>query len=489
MCINTMYDIMKQIAYGGCLLIGMIYLFKRMKFKQFKGPLPLPIIGNLYDPKAISIITYINSCIRKYGSIFTFWAGYKPMLVISDPILVRKILTDTSTFIKGPDYTEKFSVVFGEGLVTSNGNKHKVDRMCLGRFFTKTHITQHYKTICKCTDKMIEEVLTPNLDKIIDIQDFFHILSLRIFGKFSIGIDYSLPQNRAAAKNLNSGVKEGSNIIGTHIILNIPMLSFLPSVRKVKKIVNNVNNHINKIILERYNIIIKKEAVKDDILSALILHNLQNNNNQIDLKYIQDHLRTTLAAGHDTTAFFGCYMIYLLSKHSDVQDKIREEIYNQLQDTTLISDEDVSKLTYCRCVLQEVLRLYTIIPFVNRTSTKDYLIETTGQIIPANTTILIPLSIMNRSETIWENPNSFKPERFIDTPGHNNAKKGYLPFGYGSRSCIGVNLALTEGIIMMVKIVEQFKIYPDPNFKPDIISGISLISKNGIRVRLENILK
>ena len=71
--------------------------------------------------------------------------------------------------------------------------------------------------------------------------------------------------------------------------------------------------------------------------------------------------------------------------------------------------------------------------------------------------------------------------------GHNNAKKGYLPFGYGSRSCIGANLAMSEGIIMMIKLVSQFNILPDPTFKPRIIAGISLISKNGIRVKLENI--
>tara|TARA_Y100000816_G_scaffold292320_1_gene286989 strand:+ start:690 stop:2171 length:1482 start_codon:yes stop_codon:yes gene_type:complete len=488
-----MNDAMKHIINGLLFFIAILYTSKRFKFKQFKGPMPLPLIGNLYDPKSMSVITYINSCIRKYGPIFTFWAGYKPMLVICEPTLVRKILTNTSIFIKGPDYTEKFSVVFGKGLVTSNGKKHKEDRGCLGRFFTKSHIALHHQMICENTDKMIEEELMPNLDKIIDMQDFFHILSLRIFGEFSIGMDYSLPENHNAAKKLNTGVKEGSNIIGTHIILNIPMLFFLPSVQKVKTIVANVNNHINTIINERYTSIKKNkltnEPVNDDILTTLILRNPENKLDESKKKDIQDHLRTTLAAGHDTTAFFGCYMAYLLSNHPIVQEKIRNEIRSQLHDTAVITEEDITKLTYCRCVLQEVLRLYTVIPFINRTSTKDYFIETTGQTIPANTTILIPLSIMNRNETIWENSNHFNPERFLNITGHNNAKLGYLPFGYGSRSCIGANLALTEGMIMMVKLVSRFKIHPIPNFKPSIIAGISLISKNGINVKLEEIEK
>jgi cytochrome P450 len=471
------------------------YLYQQVKYRSFKGPFPLPLFGNIYDPSLLCIIKYLHSCIHRYGSIFLFWVGMKPTVVVCDPVMVRKILVDTKTFVKGPDYTEKFSLVFGQGLVTSNGAKHKEDRACLGRFFTKVHIEKYHKMICETTDKMIEEEIVPHLGKIMDIQDFFHILSLRIFGKFSMGIDYSQPKYKAIAKNLNKGVKEGSSIIGKHIIFNIPMFSFIPSIYKVKQIVSFVDEHIKDIIAQRMNCMEKKMALKDDLLSALLhqykekqekQENIETKEN--DLTFVYDHIRTSLAAGHDTTAFFGCYMAFLLAKHPEVQDKIRNEIKSQLTNTTYIDEEAMSKLPYCRCVLQEVLRLYTIIPFVNRTTIKDYKIEDTNQTIPAHTTILLPLSIMNRSKHIWKNQNEFIPERFVDIQGHNNAQKGYLPFGYGTRSCIGANLAMTEGIIMMVKLVSQFQFYPDETFKPHIIAGISLISKNGIHVRLEPIV-
>ena len=474
-----------------CLYTSMFlhYLYQHVKFRSFKGPLAIPLLGNIYDPSLLCIIKYLHACIHRYGTIFLFWVGIKPMVVVCDPIIVRKILVDTKTFIKGPDYTEKFSLVFGQGLVTSNGVTHKEDRACLGRFFTKTHIEKYHKMICETTDKMIEEEIVPNLGKVMDIQHFFHILSLRIFGKFSMGIDYSLPKYKSIAKKLNKGVKEGSSIIGKHIIFNIPMFSFIPSIYKIKQIVSFVDEHIKEIIEHRLMCMDKKMALVDDLLSALLrqykekIETSEKQDN--DLTFVYDHIRTSLAAGHDTTAFFGCYMAFLLAKHPEVQDKLHSEIKSQLQTTTYIDEDAMSKLPYCRCVLQEVLRLYTIIPFVNRTTTKDYHMEDTHQTIPAHTTILVPLSIMNRSKHIWNNPNEFIPERFVDIQGHNNAQKGYLPFGYGSRSCIGSNLAMAEGIIMMVKLVSQFQFYPDETFKPHIIAGISLISKNGIRVRLE----
>ena len=480
----------KNLFYILLIIIFSIYLYKRIKYIQFKGPIPFPVLGNLYDPKAAFVITYINSCINKYGNIFTFWAGPKAMLVVSEPEIVRKILTDTKVFIKGTDYTEKFSVVFGQGLVTSNGEKHRKDRGCLGRFFTQKYISEYNNLICELTDNMIIENILPNIGKIMDIQNFFHILSLRIFGKFSIGIDYSLPENQEFALKLNSGVKQGSNIIGTHIILNIPMLPFLPSVKKLKSIVKNVDNHISDIINKRLELIKNEENCPDDILNTLInrsLRNYLNDSFDYTMKDIHEHIRTALAAGHDTTAFFGCYMTYLLSLYPEIQNKIRTEINKNLSNTDYLSNEDIDKLKYCKCVLKEVLRLYTIIPFINRTCVTKYKIEGTNYVIPANTVILIPLTNMNRSSKIWENPTTFNPDRFIDYPSINIPKKGYFPFGYGSRGCIGTNLAMVEGIIMMVKLVSKFKIYPDPNFKPDIIAGISLISKNGINVRLEKL--
>lgn len=479
-----MNDIVKTILTASFIFICSHYLFQQIRFQQFKGPLSLPLIGNLYDPKMPFVIQYLKSCIEKYGSIFTFWVGMKPMLVVTEPQLVRKILTDTKTFVKGPDYTEKFAVVFGEGLVTSNGEKHKLDKRCLGRFFTKTHIEKYHEMICEETDKMIEEELIPNVGTIMNIQDFFHLLSLRIFGQFSMGKDYSLPENQEIAKKINNGVKTGSNIIGYHIIMNIPMFSFLPSIKKVNKIVEYVDRHINEIVNDKIQKTTETKLTEDDILSTLIIRHLDELTKD-KIKPIYDHIRTTLAAGHDTTAFFGCYMAYLLANNPEVQDKIRDEIKIHITNYKYIIETEISKLSYCRCVLQEVLRLYTIIPFVNRTTTKNYIIEETQQVIPKNTTILIPLTLMNRSDKIWENPTLFKPERFLDILGHNSAKHGYFPFGYGSRTCIGSNLAITEGMIMMIKLVHQFDLYPDSTFKPDIIAGISLVSKNGINVRLE----
>ena len=470
MFLSILYTLIKIVLIYSIL----IFIYNKYKLYHFNGPLALPIFGNLYKKKAFRFIHFINDCKHKYGKIFLFWSGTKPMIVICDTFVTRNILSDNNTFEKGEDYTQKFSFVFGNGLVTSNGEKHKNSRKCLGRFFVKNNVDNYLSMMCQSTNKMIEEKLENNVNKKFDVQNFFHILSLRIFGKFSLDIDYSEKENVNVAEDINKDVKIGSNLIGKHIIMNIPMLSFLPSIKILDKIVKRIDKHIENIIKLR-----KKNdgSDKDDILNQLLL----DNNN----KDIFHQIRTLLSAGHDTTAFFGCYMIYLLSHNQKVQDKIKEEVDRVLKGKKDITSSNINEMKYCRMVMLETLRLYTIIPFLTRKSVKDYQIKDTKLIIPKNTTVLIPLTVINRDSDNWENPNEFNPERFRDVNGTSIPKKGYLPFGYGLRTCIGNTLAISEGIIMLALIMQEYRVLPDLDFKPKIIAGISLISKNGINVILK----
>ena len=95
-----------------------------------------------------------------------------------DLAYVRQILTDTKSFIKGDDYTMKFSVVFGEGLVTANGERHKHDRSCLGKYFLRSSIEAKLEMICKQTKMAMDEVLEQAVGsgEGFDVQDYFHLV-------------------------------------------------------------------------------------------------------------------------------------------------------------------------------------------------------------------------------------------------------------------------------------------------------------------------
>lgn len=426
------------------------------------------------------IITYLRKQSKIHGKMFSFWPGMNPYLVISDKAAAREVLSDTHVFVKGSDYTDKFGVVFGEGLVTSNGSTHKEDRACLGKFFTKASIDVHLGMFCRETMRMMDEALEPHVGtgRAHDVQHFFHILALRVFGQLSVSVDYGSPAMASLATELNEGVKYGSHVVGESIVLNIPMSPLLPRVRKLRRIVQFVDDHMDTVIDARLAAMKRGEDTPSDALAAML-------DAQQPREKMHDQLRTLLSAGHDTTAFFGCYMAYLLAQHPAVQDKVKAEVARVLQGRTDMTPGDQAELKYCRMVMQETLRLYTIIPFVNRTAAKDHVLKDSKRTIPKGTVVLVPLTLMNRDGDQWEDPNAFKPERFEAITSHSSAKHGYLPFGYGSRTCIGNTLALSEGTVMVALLMQRYRLLPVEGFKPEVIAGISLVSKNGIQVRIE----
>lgn len=220
----------------------------------------------------------------------------------------------------------------------------------------------------------------------------------------------------------------------------------------------------------------------DDCLTAMLAENM----NDTDML---DHLTTLLSAGHDTTAYFAAYMCYLLAANPDIQSRLRAELMTVLggrfSGDCDITGDDVSEMKYMQKVMQETLRLYSIIPCVSRLSTYDVHIKEANVTIPAGSNLLIPMFLINRDPELWENPSVFNPERFEGKGNEfTSANKGFFPFGYGSRTCIGNTLAQFESAAFIAQLLMKFELQPDEGFKPAIFAGISLTTSNGINVKL-----
>jgi hypothetical protein len=98
------YNITISILSMGLLsILYFVQLFIRqcILLKKFKGPFAIPFVGNCYSPDALFLLRYLGKLRKRFGKIFTFFAFQKPYLVVCDPNVVRRVLSDTKTYIKG----------------------------------------------------------------------------------------------------------------------------------------------------------------------------------------------------------------------------------------------------------------------------------------------------------------------------------------------------------------------------------------------------
>ena len=184
-------------------------------------------------------------------------------------------------------------------------------------------------------------------------------------------------------------------------------------------------------------------------------------------KLTKDDLLATvidvLFAGVDTTSNTMQWMLYMMAKNPDKQDILRQEVLSVLGDTTLATPTTLKLMPYLKAWVRETLRLYPFIA-IPRQPTEDLVLS--GYFIPGGTAHVAFLTFsMGRDEELFENAEAFKPERWLREKDFVLTKAveafSSIPFGFGTRMCLGRRIAELELHLLLARIVQQFDIsYP-----------------------------
>ncbi|KAJ8973166.1 hypothetical protein NQ317_007507 [Molorchus minor] len=171
-------------------------------------------------------------------------------------------------------------------------------------------------------------------------------------------------------------------------------------------------------------------------------------------------------AGFDTVSSLMCFMGYELAVNPDVQDRLREEVKETLEECDgKLTYEALTKMKYMDMVVSETLRKWPSAVVVDRVCTKPYTIEPKlphekPVHIKKGDVLWIPIFGIHHDPQYYPNPERFDPERFNDENKKNIKPYTYLPFGLGPRNCIGSRFALLETKTIVFNILRNFQIVP-----------------------------
>ena len=211
----------------------------------------LPLLGNAVEA-APAFMRFLLREAKKVDGLFLFWpGGARPICVVATPAAARAVLADQRRFPKGADYRDKFGLVFGDGLVTSAGASHATARRVLGRYFTRAALEAKAGAIAAAFDDTAAEILDPAVAAAVgavgaggrgadvDVQEFFHLATLRAFCRAMLSediFDWTCPGREGrgdVARYVAAEVSFGSNVVGEHMLYNVPMSRLFPRVRRI----------------------------------------------------------------------------------------------------------------------------------------------------------------------------------------------------------------------------------------------------------------
>ena len=221
---------------------------------------------------------------------------------------------------------------------------------------------------------------------------------------------------------------------------------------------------------------------RNDLVTRLLAVTDPETGRSMSDRDVVDNLLTFLVAGHETTALALTWTFYLLSLHPEIAERVVQEIETVTQGGSLC-EEHVEALSYTRQVVQEAMRLYPPAPVVVRAAIRDVYLG--NELIRAGSPTYIPVYAIHRHQLLWDEPDTFDPDRFAPEAVKARHRYAYLPFGAGPRICIGMSFALTEAVVILATLLRSVRLELRPGYVPELKQRITLRPAAGMPMRLQ----
>lgn len=372
-----------------------------------------------------------------------------PLYFVCDPESIEQVLTK-----KAANYPKRRSIkplkeLLNNGLVTSDGTQWQTDRKALQNIFN-TSLASFQESTTLILDKKIEQLKKVPPDKPLAVYDIFFEITYEIIQHFFLPEptqEYVLEQIDADIKLIVQFLFRRSEFPDFLIPIGTP----LPFYRKARAAIDRFDALIFNEIKA-----IKSGKVKHKNGFLNVLCQIPH----FSIKDIRDQTFTFLLAGHETTLLTLHNFWYAMNLNPLKAKMVVEEI----RSTSTSCVKNIREIPYTYAMLNETFRCFPPITLIARDSVHSDTLG--GYHLPKNSIIILPISSIHRHPDLWETPEMFKPERFLNKD-ENAYRYRFLPFSDGPRFCIGKQFALSELSMIISSFLHHF------DWKPSSDNNIS----------------
>jgi cytochrome P450 len=205
----------------------------------------------------------------------------------------------------------------------------------------------------------------------------------------------------------------------------------------------------------------------DDFFSA-ILYDKSGIAHNLEWGEMVAEVSIMMNAGSDTTAIAMNNVMYLLLKHPQCLEKLREELDGALDEDEVVAPYDkVKHLPYLRACLDESMRLFPPTTFGLPRRTPPEGAPVVGDYIPGNTTVSISSYVAHRDPSVFPDPETYNPDRWYGEAGK-ELQPYFIAFSAGARGCIGRNISYLEQMVLLASLLHRYEFaLPDPQWEPE----------------------
>ncbi|XP_063162386.1 cytochrome P450 2J2-like [Candoia aspera] len=446
-------------------------LFLAVQFLQLQwarkqlppGPVPLPIIGNLWLLGFALKREVLMKLTTIYGNIYTVWLGRTPLVVLNGYKAVKEGLITYTEETSGRPLTPLFKDLMGEkGVFMTTGHTWKQQKrfvmmtlrnLGVGRKALENQIQEEAHNLLKVFESKKGSAFDPQTAIVHAVAN---IICSFVFGQ-------RFPEEDAHFNKLLKAIHMVTYVSGSfwgRVYDSFPTI--MRTFQRPYQSLFEYNEFMHNLVKDRVQSHKErwKEGNKPQDLIDFYLDLISKSREDPASIFSEDNVLQMIvdlliggAETSSTTLYWG--LLYLL-KNPDVQEKIHHEIDTVLGHSQMITYEDRNRVPYTNAVLHEIVRYSNVtITGPPRKCLKDIVVL--GFPIRKGTLMLPNSHSVLYDPECWETPWKFNPGHFLDSEGNFVNNEAYLPFSAGRRACLGEPLARRELFVFFTNLLRSFK--------------------------------
>jgi cytochrome P450 len=437
--------------------------------RRVSAPLPAAIGADPPGPRgrfplgslpefAGDILGFLTRCVREYGDFVRFRIpGYEVFVLHRPQDIERVLLTERGNFVKHSFFWRHVTAIFGNGLLTSEGDFWLRQRRLAAPAFHPERIAAYGSVMAARAQHLTDQWRDGDVR---DIHRDMMRVTMEIVSKTLFDVEVG-EEMEEVSRSFDLVIAEIARRFRRPF--RIPDAIPIPGNIRYRRGVARLDRLVARVLQERR----ARPGDRGDLLSMLREARDEDGRPMSD-KQLRDELITIFLAGHETTAIALSWTLFLLSRNPSARQKLAAEVAAAVGDR-LPTAADLPRLPYTESVVKESLRLYPPAYVIGREALRDTVIA--GYRVPARATIYFSPWVLHRDSRWFEEPEAFEPERWLDGRTAHLPKYVYIPFGGGPRVCIGERFAMMEAVLVLATITRRFRLEmtgPDPKPFPSI---------------------
>jgi cytochrome P450 len=401
------------------------------------------------------------------GDVVALRLGPKPALLVNAPERIVQILVaDAASYDKGFQF-DQLRTLIGDGIGTSGGAKHRRQRRLMYPAFDHRHVEGYVAAMNRSVARTVDQWRDGEwVDAAHDMRTLAMDATVRAMfeGSDAAGItNLTDPRSAAALREILVSLPVLLGGIGRRALLPLPALNAVPTPgnRRFDQACAALHAMVDRMIAEhraRQSRASAPAAGETPSLLGTLLAAVDEEGGGMTDEQAHDEIMTVMLAGTETTAGTLAWTLHVLSREPDMQREVQSEVDSVLGGR-MPTAADLRRLPLTRRVVSEVLRCYPPGWILGRRPIEDVRLGETA--IAAGTQVLLNFYGLHHDPAVYPDPDRFDPERWRD-PDPGLPRGSYLPFGLGSRGCIGEAFAWSLMLTTLGVIVSRYSLTAQP---------------------------